>query len=549
LYDNYIRSIEEQTKRLIPWWGAIYIFSILAGLGVFSAYSMAQADTLTGTVPLVIDAVAVSRISTTSSIISWMTNGDATSQVLYDTASHVETDNYTFTSILDSIPVSSHVVILTGLSAQKTYYFRVRSITGDLTAISNENSFTTSIGEGGGVNGGTGGGGGAPTCPGVTNLGPYINNEGVFNLEYSGYSEDKQVSILFARGVQGTKKDGAVLKSVIIVPLEKTPPLPDDRTSILSLAYEFGPAGAKFMPGVDVTIAYNPAKLPAGFKDGKLAIALWNPTTKAWEKVEGGKVDAQVNTMTVTLTHFSIYAVIAEIQPASLSLDSVSISPLQANVGEKVNIRGIVSNSGDLLGYYSVVLKVNGKTESTQNIPVAGNSQQSVDFNVMRDEPGTYEVDVNGRSGAFTVLKTEGETRFTLDTPTATPVEVKCGGEVHICIVVKNSGGAAGTYTVDFKIDNVIVDTQEVNLAADSQKTVECTVYSGDIGQHLVNVNGRETSFTVLPPAPPPNTISINWWLIGTLIIQGVVISSALIFLIKKRKKDIPSIPPTARPG
>ena len=111
-------------------------------------------------------------------------------------------------------------------------------------------------------------------------------------------------------------------------------------------------------------------------------------------------------------------------------------------------------------------------------------------------------------------------------------------------MAVKNEGGAAGTYTVDFKIDDVTADTREMNLAPGTQSTVECTVFGDTAGLHRVYVNGKETSFTVLPPAPPPSPININWWLIGALICLGTAVSSALVFLTKIRENDIPTVPP-----
>ncbi len=121
------------------------------------------------TVGVSVSSVAVSSITTTTATISWTTNGNATSQVFYDTASHADVSGYAFSTAEDSSPVISHSVSLSGLTPATTYHYRVKSTTaGNLSAISGDATFVTSTaggggggGGGGGFGGGGGGGGGA----------------------------------------------------------------------------------------------------------------------------------------------------------------------------------------------------------------------------------------------------------------------------------------------------------------------------------------------------------------------------------------------------
>ena len=85
-----------------------------------------------------------------SAIITWNTNGGSTSQIYYDTASHpsfstiATIGGYNKHTTADPTLVSSHSVLLSGLSPGTTYYYRVESLIGTtFTAVSSEYSFTT----------------------------------------------------------------------------------------------------------------------------------------------------------------------------------------------------------------------------------------------------------------------------------------------------------------------------------------------------------------------------------------------------------------------
>ncbi len=77
--------------------------------------------------------------------IEWQTDELADSQVAYDTSSHSggSWGDYTNTTTLDTTLTTIHSESITGLSAETTYYYRVRSTdAAGNTATSSENSFT-----------------------------------------------------------------------------------------------------------------------------------------------------------------------------------------------------------------------------------------------------------------------------------------------------------------------------------------------------------------------------------------------------------------------
>lgn len=97
--------------------------------------------------------------------------------------------------------------------------------------------------------------------------------------------------------------------------------------------------------------------------------------------------------------------------PASFSVSALSISPSAVNTGDRVDISVTVTNSGETGGTYEITLKINDAVEEMKVVNLAGGASQKVAFTTARDAAGTYGVDVNGLSGAFTV-KAPGTSSF-----------------------------------------------------------------------------------------------------------------------------------------
>lgn len=92
--------------------------------------------------PPVISGTAVSAIVATSATISWTTNEPSTSKVYYGTTTPVNLA--TASAMSDSILLTSHALVLSGLTASTTYYYILESKDGaNNGAQTDEQSFTT----------------------------------------------------------------------------------------------------------------------------------------------------------------------------------------------------------------------------------------------------------------------------------------------------------------------------------------------------------------------------------------------------------------------
>jgi hypothetical protein len=89
--------------------------------------------------------------------------------------------------------------------------------------------------------------------------------------------------------------------------------------------------------------------------------------------------------------------------PAQFVLGTLSVSPTTVEYGNDVSIKIEVSNSGSLTGPYEVVLKINNNVTGTRQITLASGQSQSVEFIILGKDSGTFSVNVNGKTGSFTV--------------------------------------------------------------------------------------------------------------------------------------------------
>jgi hypothetical protein len=92
------------------------------------------------------------------------------------------------------------------------------------------------------------------------------------------------------------------------------------------------------------------------------------------------------------------------LNPSQMSLQYLSVSPQQTYANQPVTITTNVVNTGDEAGNLNVTLKINGQLEQSRMVSVGPQGTQPVKFTVTKAQPGTYNVDILGKSGSFTIL-------------------------------------------------------------------------------------------------------------------------------------------------
>jgi len=308
----------------------------------------------------------------------------------------------------------------TAALANGTYDVRVTVADNLGNSTSQEWSFTISV-----IVGGGGGGGGIPPPTGEevetnlfgTEVSSPISDEGEILETIEATSEDGTLTLTIAEGTIALDKDDNPLIT-LEAEVDTSPPPPPEDTSIIGLAYDFGPDEATFDPPITLTRSYDPNDIPEGVAEEDLVLAWYDEAADKWVELDC-VVYTGSNTITASIKHFTTFAIIGVVTPpepaepalapapAAFTPSSLRLSPVEVNIGDEVTISLFVVNTGGKSGSYRVTLKIDGVVAATKEVTVSAGFSKEVTFTISKDIAGTYSVDVNGLTDSFTVKEEE----------------------------------------------------------------------------------------------------------------------------------------------
>jgi len=269
---------------------------------------------------------------------------------------------------------------------------------------------------------GGGGIGGVGGNTGSTNVVDSTTTDGRFTEDVTAKSIDKMVELYIPKNTVGKNRMGQPLYNVSVKE-KASPGAPPADSEIVGLVYDIGPSGATFDPPIDLIFNYDESLVPAGTAEENLVIATWDDGK--WVEVAGSTVDVAGKSITVPVSHFSVFTVMAQTSPAAFEVSAIDLTPTIVAAGESVSISATVINTGDLAGSYEVALMVNQITAATKEVNLNGHSSQQVTFTTSQDTVGTYQVSVNGVPGAFIVREVEAKPSEEQPTPSEATEEVQ----------------------------------------------------------------------------------------------------------------------------
>ncbi len=302
--------------RLIP------LFLLAACL--FAGMPVKAADSnylLYSTVPFAVFNVSVPDVSQNVATVVWNTNADATAEVYYDTLRHDDIAGYQYRTAAGGELAFGHSVVLTSLSANTTYHYRVRSA-GNVggssrETVSDDFTFTTKTV--------------TPTPKATTVKTPSTATgaaeqlvAGVDTVQWTPRSSrtasdvelrssDGRLRIRITKGTTARTVRRATLSSIYCSPPET--PAPVSLRQNINTVYEVGPTGATFSPEIDVAIRYNPAKvpiLPAGINEATMTLAGYDHAAGKWVELNNivvDKLNSTVSGKASRLTQFAVLSV------------------------------------------------------------------------------------------------------------------------------------------------------------------------------------------------------------------------------------------------
>jgi len=197
-------------------------------------------------------------------------------------------------------------------------------------------------------------------------------------------------------------------------------------------------------------------------------------------------------------------AACAPVAPAEeaeeFEVSSLEVQPDACPSGDTVTVTVDVKNVGGREGTYTATLKINGVEVDTKDVVVSAGDTETISFEITKDAPGMYTIDLEGLTGAFKVLK---PAEFKVSNLGITPEEVKVGGKVKLIADIENIGEVEGTYTATLKVDGAEVEVKDMVVAAGDTQTISFELTKDDPGLCTIDLDGLtgEVNFRELKPA------------------------------------------------
>jgi hypothetical protein len=93
------------------------------------------------------------------------------------------------------------------------------------------------------------------------------------------------------------------------------------------------------------------------------------------------------------------------LKPAEFRVTNLDMTPNPVKVGDETKITINIENAGDAEDTYTAALVVNGQTEQTQDVRLAGGATQSVSFSTSKDSPGSYSIKIAEQEAILEVVQ------------------------------------------------------------------------------------------------------------------------------------------------
>lgn len=410
---------------------------------------------------------------------------------------------------------------------------------------------TSSTGGGEGM-----GGGGAVVADDktITGLLTLVNEQGFLFDNVEATSFDARATLNLPFGTTVKNKVGYPLRILTITNVRE-PNAPQEGTTLIGNVYDFQPDDATFDPPVPLTISYYDKELPEGITEDMLCIALWDEKTKAYAPLEFN-IDTIKNKVTAYITHFSRYTLLAIPKPATFTVSDLVITPNSVNPGDEVKVSVKIANTGHLSGEYTCHLIVNGEQIKQQTTTLEGGKETILEFTLIALERGTNEINIGGLADTFEVSLTPPA--FTIVSLRVSESDVKLGQTVEIKAIAANSGQATGIYQLELYINDEIMETRKVFIAGETKREIRFYYTAIATGRIITRVNGWLYSFIVKEPQPSElspepaatfpaaneipaassNSSKSNNWKVITGISSGGVLTAAVLYLVRWRRRS-----------
>jgi hypothetical protein len=187
-------------------------------------------------------------------------------------------------------------------------------------------------------------------------------------------------------------------------------------------------------------------------------------------------------------------------KPATFTYSDLTVSPLEAYVGQSIGITVNVTNIGDVEGNTTVNLEINGAIEDSQNVTLAGlKDSLIVEFTVLKLKDGNYSVKIGDLEGSFLLKPAPPESsKIVLSNFKSDPYEVWPNQTVTVTANALNPSAETDRLMITVTDDGDIVDSLMIELEAGASQQVVFNLTATNEGKHTVKLNSLSGTYTVV---------------------------------------------------
>ena len=186
-------------------------------------------------------------------------------------------------------------------------------------------------------------------------------------------------------------------------------------------------------------------------------------------------------------------------KPAAFLVTDLTIDPPEVYAGEGVQLSVNLTNYGDLEGNKTIEFYINEEIKNSQNITIAGHTNQTIEFADLEFMEGIYNVMVENLTSSFTVKTPPPDaSKIVLSDLKISPIEAWTGNNVTATATAYNPTTESDKLLIRLFVDDTFLGTQTVNLEAGESKTVAIVFNATTEGRHPVKLNTLSGSYSVV---------------------------------------------------
>ncbi len=195
------------------------------------------------------------------------------------------------------------------------------------------------------------------------------------------------------------------------------------------------------------------------------------------------------------------------LDPESIQLTDLTITPTQATAGQIVKIAFNATNLGGERGSYTANLTLDGESNLSQTVHLSGSETKTIEFVLDSAFEGSHTVKIGNLEGTFSV-----QNKFTIADLAINRTQAGIGEPIGISVKITSQVEENDEYFVTLSINGETAETKTglidggatISLLFEVIKQIE-GIYNFNIG----NLNG---TFKILPAAPParPAEFEVN---------------------------------------